>query len=336
MSPDAPPDLRITVDRLAVADHHTDPATHAHLVIGDQLWRVICALGYHDGRVLATGDGAAPLLGIPGAERRRGGTLVADLYPHRWRSPVTGLGARHDDDEFDIVITTLPGYDVRLTYGPNINRRRADQLAAALAALHITKRGGLTTLLATHDLMDDPAPFGRRLIAQYADLIGAVRLPAGTYRHTAGTDAVTDVLLLRRRPPGQPRRGPDFEHAPGVYLDGEVVTINTYFDTNIDQVLGRLQYDPTGVPPMNLTVTGQPARLAPVLADRMDYLIYSGLRHDLARNPRVTGSGPVLNVHDVRALRVTVRRLHRQSSADADEPRQVGAPGHDTGRDAPL
>ncbi len=36
-----------------------------------------------------------------------------------------------------------------------------------------------------------------------ADLIGAVRLPSGAHRRTAGTEALTDILILRRREPGQ-------------------------------------------------------------------------------------------------------------------------------------
>ena len=41
---------------------------------------------------------------------------------------------------------------------------------------------------------------------QLADLVGAVRLPTGAHRRAAGTDALTDLLILRRREPAAPPR----------------------------------------------------------------------------------------------------------------------------------
>jgi excisionase family DNA binding protein len=186
-------------------------------------------LGYADGVVLGAGDGAIPMIGIPDMDQAVEDSVVADLDPkHQPRRPVQDLMAWPGGEDFDVVITALAGYDVRLTYQPNIVRRRAEQLEAALIAVYFTRPGGLTALVATHDLMDNPVPFGRRKLADMADLIGAVRLPAGTYRQTPGTDEVVDVLMFRRRAWHECRRGPDFENAPATYLDGEMVTINTY------------------------------------------------------------------------------------------------------------
>ncbi|MPV35922.1 hypothetical protein [Georgenia subflava] len=330
---DAPRAMRITADLLAYADHNSDPATKTHQLIGAQIWHAFRALGYREGLVLGAGDGTAPLLEIPDVANARSASLVADLgASHRLRRPVTDLPAWAGTENFDIVITTLPGYDVRLTYGPNIIRRRADQLTAALVALQLTREGGLAALFASHDLMDNPVPYERRQIAELADLIGAVRLPAGTHRRATGTDEVADLLLFRRRPPGEPPRGPEFEHAPEVYLDGETVTINTYFDTNIDQVLGALQYDPTGVPPMNLTVTGRPNQFAPALADRMDHLINTGRRHGLTLTTRVRGTGLAVSIDDLRGHQPTIRRLRRHDAAGAEglgrnrSPRDLAGP----------
>lgn len=335
MRPDARSDLRITADRLAITDHTTHPATTAHQIIGGQIWRAVRALGYRQGRVLTVGDGAGPLLGVPGPEHTPGGSLVADFDAgHRPSRAVRPLTTQDGAAGFDVVITALPAYDVRLTYRPTVLARRAVQLTCALAALRLTTPGGLTALLATHDLMDHPAPDGRRRIAELADLIGALRLPAGTYRRTPGTDEVTDVLLLRRRPTREPRRGPDFEDAPMVCLDGAIVTINTYFDTNIDQVLGTLQHDPTGASPTNVTVTvtGPADRLAAALAARMNHVIATGHRYALTMATRAAPAVAPLSIYDLHAYRPTARRRRLRTAGtyvpDPARPhRDLAGPG---------
>lgn len=321
--------MQVTADLLADMDHRNDPALDAHQVIGALIWRAFHALGFDHGLALSGGDGAGPLLALPGHADTRAHALVADLDTHhRLRQPLTGLSAwQGTREDFDVVIATLPGYDVRLTYQPNIIRRRVDQVTAARVAAQLTRPGGLTALLATHDLMDHPVPDGRRHLADLADLIGAIRLPAGTHRRSTGTDEVADLLLLRRRPVGEARRGPDFEHAPAVYLDGEMVTINTYFDTNIDHVLGTLQYDPTGTPPTNLTVTGPRGFTA--LADGIDHITDSGHRHGLTmttRSARSTATSHAVSIDDVRDHRPTVRRLRSAHSARAEHPAPARPP----------
>ncbi|WP_408874397.1 hypothetical protein [Gluconobacter oxydans] len=90
--------------------------------------------------------------------------------------------------------------------------------------------------------MDKRDATARRHLFETADLVGAVRLPAGAMRDDAGTDVVVDVLVLRRREIGD---------SPGetAWLDvadlsdtdeGEgPLSINRYFAENGQQVLGR-------------------------------------------------------------------------------------------------
>ncbi|WP_264996870.1 hypothetical protein, partial [Komagataeibacter intermedius] len=47
--------------------------------------------------------------------------------------------------------------------------------------------------------LDKTDSTARRTIADMADLVGAVRLPAGAMRDDAGTDVVVDVLVFRKR-----------------------------------------------------------------------------------------------------------------------------------------
>ena len=83
-----------------------------------------------------------------------------------------------------------------------------------------------------------------------ADLIAAIRLPAGAMRADAGTDVVVDLLFFQAREPRQAPAGADFldtaEALPATE-DGEAaLSINHYFLDHPSMVLGR--HDRTSSP----------------------------------------------------------------------------------------
>ena len=63
-------------------------------------------------------------------------------------------------------------------------------------------------------------PAARREMSELADLVGAVRLPSGTHRRVAGTDAITDLLIFRRRAPEPSRLIDAWVRTQEVDLDG--------------------------------------------------------------------------------------------------------------------
>src|SRR5208283_76846 len=67
--------------------------------------------------------------------------------------------------------------------------------------------GGLALFVTSTGTMDKVSPTAREHIAGLADLIGAVRLPEGSMRASAGTDVVVDVLVFQRRADGEPPAG---------------------------------------------------------------------------------------------------------------------------------
>ena len=47
--------------------------------------------------------------------------------------------------------------------------------------------------------MDKEISAVRKYIAQRADLLGAIRLPNNTFKGNAGTEVVSDILILQKR-----------------------------------------------------------------------------------------------------------------------------------------
>jgi hypothetical protein len=288
MSVDVPRNMKMAADALAAHDHLADPATKTHRVVAAQIWRTFNTLGHRGGHVLAVGDGCGTLLGLPDRAGPQHGSVVAHKDSNgNAVGPFSDMQRWDEREDFDAVVASLAGYDIRLTYAPNIVKRRADHIIDTTLALAVTKPGGLTAVIATHDLMDNPVPFGRRQLAELADLVGAVRFPSGIYRGATGTDEIADLLVLRRRESAAPRRGAEWEEATAVQLDGGQVYVNTYFDTKIDQVLGSTQFDPTGRAPTNLTVVGDRSQFPGQLAGALSTVIADGQHAGLTVPPRM-------------------------------------------------
>lgn len=323
MSIDIPRAMKIAADELAARDHRTDPATQTHEIVAAQVWRTLKALGHQGGHVLAVGDGCGTLLGVPGRTSPQHGSVIAHKDSHDTAiGPLTDMQHWDEREDFDAVVASLSGYDIRLTYPPNIVKRRTDHVIDTALALAVTKPGGLTAVIATHDLMDNPVPFARRQLAELAELVGAVRFPAGIYRGATGTDEIADLLILRRRKSGAPRRGAEWEESNAVALDGGQVFVNAYFDTAIDQVLGSTQFDPTGKAPTNLTVVGSRTQFPGLLASALDNVIAHGQRLGLMATPQPARSpvsrDPTGKGRDRQVLEPPPRRHVRPSSSGPD------------------
>ena len=81
--------------------------------------------------------------------------------------------------------------------------------------------------------MDKGDRTARALFRDPADLIAAIRRPAGAMRADAGTDVVAGLLFFQARKPGQAPAGADFLDTGEVLAateDGEAaLSINRYF-----------------------------------------------------------------------------------------------------------
>ncbi|MGI8416708.1 MAG: helicase, partial [Nakamurella sp.] len=110
-----------------------------------------------------------------------------------------------------------------------------------LKSLDFVRPGGVVAVLTSSFTMDSTNPGARREMYAKADLLGAIRLPTGAHRRTAGTEALTDVLILRRREPGQELGEDSWLTTTPMRIDGELTErrVSRYFTEHPDRVLGQ-------------------------------------------------------------------------------------------------
>ncbi|MBB1515878.1 hypothetical protein H5398_07840 [Tessaracoccus sp. MC1679] len=229
-------------ERTTINAHYTDPLIVSHM------WRLVEQLGFAGGRVLEPGAGSGTFIGLapPSAEMvgveldEVTASIAAALYPHATVRVESFADTRLPGGFFDAAIGNVPFANVRL-HDPTHNAgRHSMHNHFILKSLALTRPGGLVTVLTSHFTLDAQNPAARREIAQMADLLGAVRLPSGAHRRTAGTEAVTDLLVLRRRDDDQPPAPQSWETVTPVELDGTTIKVNAYFTERPDHVLGEL------------------------------------------------------------------------------------------------
>lgn len=267
--------------------------THPSVV--DAHWKMAQKLGFKGGRFLEPSAGIGYYLGLmppelAGKTRSTAveldsttGNMLKLMYP-KANVQVQGFQDQQSpDDFFDLVASNVPfgSYGV---HDPRYNKHQANiHDYFFLKSADVAKPGGLVMHVTSTGTMDKPDDKVRQELAKSCDFVAAVRFPGGTHQSNAGTEVVTDMIILRKRHPGEqpvtldhtpydaePKEpgftgtttdslgrvyhwvdgkrvpGPDWMGVKQVPdpAGGEPITINSYFADHPEQILGTL--DRTG------------------------------------------------------------------------------------------
>jgi N12 class adenine-specific DNA methylase/adenine-specific DNA methylase len=201
----------VTPEEYSALQRATQYAHYTPEAIIRGLWRTAGRLGFSGGRVLEPGMGTGlffalvpeplrPTCRLTGIEYDPITARIARLvHPEArvrcedyTRSPLTG--------GFDLVIGNPPFSD-RVVRADPVTRALRLRLHDYFIARSIARLrpGGLALFVTSTGTMDKTGTTAREYIAGMADLVGAVRLPEGSMRASAGTDVVIDILVFQRR-----------------------------------------------------------------------------------------------------------------------------------------
>ncbi|NSY14918.1 DEAD/DEAH box helicase family protein [Agrobacterium vitis] len=217
------------------------------------IWAGLLRLGWRGGRVIEPGIGTGLFPALTPQELRGESFFTGiELDPVTARivrllQPkariINGDFARTElSPIFDLAIGNPPFSD-RTVRSDRAYRRLGLRLHDYFIArsIDLLKPGGLAAFVTTHGALDKVDGTAREHIAKSADLIGAIRLPEGSFRHDAGTDVVVDIVFFRKRKVGEEAGDLswlELEEVRPPSPDAEPIRINRWLARHPEFVLG--------------------------------------------------------------------------------------------------
>ncbi len=273
--------------RTTINAHYTDPTFAA------AMWSGLADLGFTGGTVLEPGCGSGTFIGLaPEGARMTGveldpvtAAIAGHLYPQATVVAESFATTRTPAGTYDAVIGNVPFANVTLTDPVHNQARHVMHNHFILKSLALTKPGGTVAVLTSRYTMDAQNPAARRAIAEQAVLLGAVRLPNGAHQRTAGTQVITDLLVLRKRDGTGSAADLDWERAEPADLGEGSLRINTYFQQRPQQVLGAMSYDAGRYDSGDLRVTAT-GEVAPALEHAVRRIVTGARAAGLTHHPR--------------------------------------------------
>ncbi|BFL39157.1 LPD11 domain-containing protein [Agathobaculum massiliense] len=169
------------------------------------------------------------------------GRIAQKLYPD---ADITVSGFENtafSDNTFDLAIGNIPFGDYKL----HDKRYDKDNLLIHdyffVKTLDKVKPNGIVAFITSKGTLDKKDEHVRRLLAQKADLLGAIRLPNNAFKANAGTEVTADILFLQKRET-PPETEPEWVQL-GETADG--LSMNRYFISHPEMILGEMKMEST-------------------------------------------------------------------------------------------
>ena len=216
--------------------HYTAPA------IIRAMYALLQRLGFVDGRIMEPACGLGHFIGLMPDEmhaRSRITGIEIDsvtarlarlLYPDADIRHQPFEEARLADGYFDVAISNVPFGDHR-PFDPRFKGWGFvihDYFFAA--TLEKVRPGGLIVFITSKGTLDKTDTALREYVSAQADLLGAIRLPNDAFKKNANTEVTTDIVILRKRLPGELPSGPAWKSPSEITnSENETLSVNEYF-----------------------------------------------------------------------------------------------------------
>jgi len=272
--------------------HYTAPT-----VIG-AMYRAAERFGFKGGRVLEPACGIGHFVGLMPEEMLRRSTVTGieidpltariakALYPDADIRAQPFEQTKLADGFYDLAVSNVPFGDYTV-HDPRFNNYKFsihDYFFAA--ALEKVRPGGLLMFITSRGTMDKLDSTLRELLSTRTELLGAIRLPNDAFKKNAGTEVTTDIVMLRRLHPGETPTGPAWkETAEHTNDGGEAFTINEYFATRPEMMLGQMRLTGGMYGGNEPTLEPDGRNLAEALAQAVEQLpqgVYEAQSHKVA------------------------------------------------------
>ena len=238
----------LTPEEYASARESTLTAFYTPPEVITAIYKAMEQMGFQEGNLLEPSCGIGNFIGmLPDAMQdskvygveldRISAGIAQQLYQ---KSTVAAQGFEETnlpDSFFDGVVGNVPFGDFK------VSDKRYDKHKFLIhdyffaKSLDKLRPGGVMALVTSKGTMDKENSAVRKYIAQRAELLGAIRLPNNTFKGNAGTEVVSDILILQKRD-----RLIDIE-PDWIHLDTDEngIKMNSYFVQHPEMILGEMK-----------------------------------------------------------------------------------------------
>ena len=238
----------LTPEEYAAARESTLTAFYTPPEVITAIYKAMEKMGFKEGNLLEPSCGIGNFIGMLPKSMENAkvygvelDTISAGIAQQLYqKSSIAAQGFEEvnvPDSFFDGVIGNVPFGDFK------VSDKRYDKYNFLIhdyffaKSLDKLRPGGVLALVTSKGTMDKDNPSVRKYIAQRAELLGAIRLPNDTFKGNAGTEVVSDILILQKRD-----RLIDIE-PDWVYLDTDEngIKMNSYFVQHPEMILGEMK-----------------------------------------------------------------------------------------------
>ena len=241
----------ITEQEYSAMSASTTNAHYTAIEVIKAMYDGLASLGFKGGRMLEPSSGVGNFVGaMPAAMSanvnswtmveldRITGLIAKYLYPNADVRIQGFETANIPDNYMDVAIGNVPFGSfgvVDRAYPKRITKAIHNYFFAK--SLDKVRPGGIVMFITSSFTMSSSDTAVRKYIMDRADLLGAIRLPNTAFKGNAGTEVVTDILVLKKRESGTEYAGEDFLEAEYNYQYGSHESV--YFKNHPEMVLGN-------------------------------------------------------------------------------------------------
>ena len=241
----------LTNDEYAAARKSAMSAFYTSPVIIKEIYSKLSDMGFSKGKLLEPSCGVGNFIGMIPEDMQAKvtgieldsltGRIAKKLYPEA-QIQICGFESSNlKSESFDVAVGNVPFGDIRV-YDKKYNKENLlihDYFFSK--SIDMVKPGGVVAFITSKGTLDKHNDTARRLLAEKAEFLGAVRLPNNAFKANAGTEVTSDIIFLQKRTEPITITSENEPLWIKTAKDENDIEMNAYFVQNQQQICGHME-----------------------------------------------------------------------------------------------
>lgn len=241
----------LTSDEYAAARKSAMSAFYTSPVIIKEIYSKLSDMGFSKGKLLEPSCGVGNFIGMIPEDMQAKvtgieldsltGRIAKKLYPEAQIQICGFENSNLKSESFDVAVGNVPFGDIRV-YDKKYNKENLlihDYFYTK--SLDMVKPSGVVAFITSKGTLDKRNDTARRLLAEKADFLGAVRLPNNAFKANAGTEVTSDIIFLQKRTEPITITSENEPLWIKTTKDENGIEMNAYFTQNPQQICGSME-----------------------------------------------------------------------------------------------